>query len=116
MRKILTALSLVVSLGAVASAEEIQGLIVDRSCVQDIVKNGRQATLQQRPDCSLRRHYVRSNYALVTEDKRYYTFDETGNKKALALIKGTPNRDDLKVVVTGDIKNGTITVKYMSIL
>lgn len=116
MRTILASLVFIVGTANAAWADEIQGLLVDQNCVEDIVKNGREATLRQRPNCSLKEHYVRPTYALVTDDKRYYTFDETGNKKALQILKGTPNRDDAKVVVTGDLEGDTIKVKFMSIL
>lgn len=116
MRNILASLCFLLGIVSAASADDIQGILVDQNCVEDIVKNGREATLRQRPNCSLKEHYDRPTYALVTEDKRYYTFDETGNKKALQILKGTPNRDGAKVVVTGDVEGDTIKVKYMSIL
>ena len=116
MRNILVSLCFMLAIVQTVSADAIQGLLVDQNCVEDIVKNGREATLRQRPDCSLKERYVRSTYALVTDDRRYYTFDETGNKKALQILKGTPNRDGAKVVVTGDVQGETIKVKYMSIL
>lgn len=116
MRNILVSLCFTLVIAQAASADAIQGLLVDQNCVEDIVKNGREATFRQRPNCSLREHYDRPTYALVTDDKRYYTFDETGNKKALQILKGTPNRDGTKVVVTGDVQGDTIRVKYMSIL
>ena len=116
MRNTLVSLCFILGIAHSASADDIQGLLVDQNCVEDIVKNGREATLRQRPDCSLKENYARPTYALVTEDKRYYTFDGTGNKKALQILKGTPNRDDAKVVVTGDVQGDTIKVKYMSIL
>lgn len=116
MRKLVASVCLIVGAVSAASAAKIQGLLVAQSCVQDIVKNGRDATLQQKPGCSLRKNYVRPAYALVTDDKRYFTFDPYGNKKAMQLIKGTPDRDNLKVVVTGDVTGNTIKVKYMTIL
>lgn len=116
MRTLLAFFCLILGAASAASAAKIQGLLVAQDCVQDFVKNGREATLKQKPACSLRTHYIRSNYALVTDDKRYFTFDQFGNQKALQLLGGTPNRDNLKVVVTGDISGNTIKVKYMSIL
>ncbi len=116
MRKLLASLCLILGAAGAVSAAEIQGLLVAQNCVEDIVKNGHEATLQQKPDCSLRKNYVRTTYALVTDDKHYFTFDQLGNKKALQLLKGTPDRDNLKVVVTGDVTGDTIKVKYMTIL
>ena len=89
MRKLVASLCLILGAAGAASAAEIQGLLVAQSCVEDIVKNGREATLKQKPDCSLRKNYVRPTYALVTDSKKYFTFDQFGNKKALQLLKGT---------------------------
>ena len=116
MRKLVVSLGLILGMGGAASAAQMQGLLVAQSCVEDIVKNGHEATLQRRPDCSLRNHYARPTYALVTDSKHYFTFDPAGNKKALQLLKGSPHPDELKVVVTGEVSGNTIQVKYMTIL
>lgn len=116
MRKLVAILCLILGAVSAASAAKIQGLLVAQSCAEDFIKNGREATLQRKPGCSLRIHYIRPTYALITDSKHYFTFDPFGNKKALQLLKGTPDRDNLKVVVTGDVTGDTIKVKYMSIL
>jgi hypothetical protein len=116
MRKLVVSLGLILGITGAASAAQMQGLLVAQNCVEDIVKNGHEATLQRRPDCSLQNHYVRPTYALVTDGKQYFTFDPNGNKKALQLLKGSPNRDELKVVVTGEVSGNTVQVKYMTIL
>ncbi len=116
MRKLAISLGLILATGGAAAAAQIQGLLVAQNCVEDIVKNGHEATLRKRPDCSLRNQYARPTYALVTDDKHYFTFDPYGNKKAQQVLAGSPNRDELKVVVTGEISGDTIKVKYMTIL
>ena len=115
MRK-LVSLGLILGITGAASAAQMQGLLVAQNCAEDVVKNGHEATLQRRPDCSLQNRYDRPTYALVTDGKQYFTFDPSGNKKALQLLKGSPNRDELKVVVTGEVSGNTIQVKYMTIL
>jgi hypothetical protein len=116
LRKLAISLGLILATGGAAMAAQMQGLLVAQSCVEDIVKNGHEATLQKRPGCSLQDHYVRTTYALVTDSKRYFTFDPYGNEKAQQVLAGSPNRDELKVVVTGEVNGDTIKVKYMTIL
>ena len=117
MRKALLLSFLAVGLTSLASAASFQGLVVDRACAVDMVKNGRANTLKSKPDCSLNKgHYARSAYALITDDKKLYYFDEGGSKKALVLLKNTPDPDALRVILTGDLEGQTIKVQEMSML
>ncbi len=116
MRTLLLSAVLILSTGWVASAAEIQGVIADWDCTQDMVRNGREATLKQRPACSLVKNYNKAEYGLITDDKKFYRLDDPGNKQARLLLKNTRDRDNLKVVVTGDVSGNTIKVANMSLL
>jgi hypothetical protein len=72
--------------------------------------------VKQRRDCSLRKRYVRDGYGIVTDDQKFYRFDDAGNKKALQLLKNIPDKDNLKVIVSGDIDGDIIKVDRMSLL
>lgn len=109
-------LCLISSLHCLAGAAEIQGVIADWNCTRDMVRNGREATLKQRRGCSLTQDYNRAGYGLITEDKRFYRLDEAGNQQARQLLADTPDKDNLKVIVTGDIQGDTLKVKNMSLL
>jgi hypothetical protein len=80
------------------------------------LKHGHQIILKQRRDCSLMKHYMRDGYGVVTDDKKFFRFDDTGNQKAIQLLKNTHDKDDLKVIVIGDIEGDTIKVSDMSLL
>jgi hypothetical protein len=99
---------------AAASAADVQGVIVDWNCVKPMVKDGRDKVLKQNRNCSLMTNYSREGYGLITVDKKYYKLDDAGRVWALKLLKDTPDKDNLKVVVTGDIDGDTIHVKNMS--
>jgi len=103
-------------MACLAFGAEIQGVVIDRNCAEEIVKHGRQIVLKQRRDCSLMKHYVRDGYGILTDDQRFLKFDDAGNKKALQLLKNTPDKDNLKVIVTGQIEGDTIKVSGVSIL
>jgi hypothetical protein len=116
MRTTLPAVSVLLTMACLAHAAEIQGVVIDSNCGDDILKHGRQIILKQRRDCSLRQHYVRDGYGIVTDDQKFYRFDDAGNKKALQLLKNIPDKDNLKVIVSGDIDGETIKVGRMSLL
>lgn len=97
-------------------AAEIQGVIADWNCTKAMVRNGREKTLEQNRSCSLMKNPDRAAYGLITDDKRFYQLDEEGNKKARLMLKDTPGKDNLKVVVTGEIEGGTIKVTNMTLL
>jgi hypothetical protein len=116
MRALLCALFLIVLFGSLGQSAEIQGVIADWNCTADMVRNGRSKTLQQRRSCSLMKDFNRSAYAVITDEKKFYRLDDNGNQQARLLLKNTPDKDNLKVVVTGDIQDGTIKVTNMSLL
>ena len=97
-----------------ASAADLQGIIADWNCVKPMVKDGREKVLKQNRNCSMMTNYSREAYGLITVDKKFYRLDDAGRAWALKLLKDTPDKDNLKVVVSGEIDGGTIHVKTMS--
>ncbi len=96
------------------SAADVQGLIVDWDCAKPIVRDGREKTLKNNAKCSLGNNYSRPGYGLITSDNKIYKLDDAGRAWALRLLKDTPDKDNLKVVTSGDIEGDTIHVKNMS--
>jgi hypothetical protein len=116
MRKALAASGLALLLGWASQAAEVQGVVADWSCVQDMVKNGRESTLKRRRDCSLMKDFNRDAYGLISDEKKYYKLDDPGNQRILELLRNTPDKDNLKVVVTGDVQGQTIKVTNITML
>ena len=96
------------------SAADVQGVLADWNCTQDMVRNGRAKVLKQNHNCSMARNYNRAAYGLITQDKKYYRLDDNGNKLARELLANSPDKDNLKVIVSGDIEGDTIKVTNMS--
>jgi hypothetical protein len=101
---------------AAAQGAQIQGVIADWNCVQPMVQQGREKVLKRRRSCSLMKEYKRGAYGLITDDRKFYRLDDAGNHHVLELLGNTPDKDNLKVVVTGDLEGNTIKVANMSIL
>lgn len=116
MRITLPTSCLLIAMACLAAGAEVQGVVIDRNCADDILKHGHQVILKQRRDCSLMKNYIRDGYGIVTDDKKFLRFDDTGNQKAIQLLKNTHDKDDLKVIVIGDIEGDTIKVTDMSLL
>ena len=109
-------MTLLLGLSVAGAAAEIQGLIADWNCVKSMVENGREKTLLENRGCSLMKDYNRTAYGLITDDNQYYKLDDPGNRHVLQLLRNSPNKDNLKVIVRGDIDGNTIKVRDMSIL
>ena len=95
-------------------AAMIQGVLADWNCTPDMARNGRAKVLKENRGCSLVKNYNRTAYGLITSENRYYRLDDNGNKLARQLLANSPNKDSLKVVVTGDIDGDTLKVVNMS--
>lgn len=116
MRRVSLAAFLFCSGAAVVPAADVQGVIADWDCTKAMVRDGREKTLRQNRNCSLMKNSDRAAYGLITDSKKFYQLDEEGNKRARQLLSDTPGKDDLKVVVTGDIQGDTIKVTNMTLL
>ncbi|HZS56422.1 MAG TPA: hypothetical protein VFA65_18600 [Bryobacteraceae bacterium] len=116
MRRALSIVSLALFAAGVSLAIDLQGVITDWNCTQDMVRHGRERILKQRRSCSLAKDYHRSGYGLITDDKKFYRIDPATNDRVLELLANSPDKDNLKVVVSGDLQGNTIKINTISIL
>ena len=107
---------LILTVAGVLRAADFQGVITDWKCTEAMVRNGREKTLRQDRNCSLAKNSDREHYGLITDDKKYYKFDAAGDQKAKYLLHASPDKDNLKILVQGDLDGNTIKVANMSIL
>jgi hypothetical protein len=114
LQKTLLAGCLILAFVGTASAAEMQGVIADWDCVKPMVEQGRAKVLKDRRSCSLMKNYNRAAYGLITDDNKFYRLEDPGNAKIRQLLKDTPDKDNLKVVVTGDQQGNTIKVANIS--
>ncbi len=116
MLRTLSVFCLTLGLSAICSGVELQGLVVDWSCAKQMVQDGREKTFRNNRRCSLMKNYQRPAYGLITDDNKFYKLDDPGNQHILQLLKNTPDKDDLKVVVTGDVDGDTVRVANITML
>jgi hypothetical protein len=106
---------LILGASGLMDAAQLQGVVVDWACVKPMVRDGRENVLRNNRNCSLmKNNYNRGAYGLITEDKQYYRLEDPGNIKIKQLLKDTPDKDNLRVVVSGDVQGGIIKVLTIS--
>lgn len=116
MLKTVFAVFLLGSIPAALSAAELQGLVVDWKCAKQMVRDGREKTFRNDQSCRLMKDYARPNYGLITDDKKFYRLDDPGNHRILELLQNTHDKDNLKVVVTGEIDGDVVKVANITML
>lgn len=116
MFRAFSVLLLTLGISGALSGAELQGLVVDWNCAKQMIQNGREKTFRDNRRCSLMKNYQRPVYGLITDDKKYFRLEDPGNGRILQLLRNTPDKDGLKVVVTGNIDGDTIRVTNISIL
>lgn len=116
MHRLLSTASLALLFAGLSCAAELQGVITDWNCTENMVRHGREKVLKQQPSCSLARGFRRSAYGLITDDKKFYEIDPQDTDKVVQLLSNSPDKDNLKVVVSGDLQGNKIKINTISIL
>jgi hypothetical protein len=100
---------LTTAVAAQSASQKIAGHLVDGVCA-DNHHNEPGYGANHEKSCSLMEGCMKTGYAVITEDRRVFKFDKSGNERALALIKATDRNKDWKVVVSGKVEGQTIAV------
>jgi len=116
MKKLLTSLSCLGLMAGMATAADIHGVLMDKMCSAKAVKGGQSVATAHDRECALMPPCQQSGYGVFTEDNKFLVFDSAGNTKALAALKKSKKKDDLKVTVTGDIQGDTIKVASLKLI
>lgn len=116
MRTLLTLFVFAGFLSVSAKATDLQGVLADWKCTEKMVKDGREKVLKQDNSCSLIKNSNRAAYGLITDDKKFYRLDASGNRRAKELLNNSHDKDNLRVVASGDLDGNLVKVKTLSIL
>ena len=103
-------------LACVASAAQIEGVLMDKMCSAKAVSGGQKAAADHTTECALMPGCQKSGFGVFTADNRFLTFDAAGNTKALEALKATKKKENLKVQVTGDVQGDTVKVASLKLL
>jgi hypothetical protein len=101
---------LLVACSLVASAAQVQGVLMDKMCSMTAAKQGQAFAASHDTKCALQPACQKSGYGVFTADNKFLALDAAGNAKAVAALKATKKTDNLKVTVEGDVQGDTIKV------
>jgi hypothetical protein len=110
---------------AVASAAQVQGILIDQMCSSKAevrivsgprLEGGMIVAEAHTRECALMPACEKSGYGVFTYDNKFLKFDPAGSRKALAALKASKKEDDLKVEVTGEIQGDTIKVASLKLI
>lgn len=113
------------SFAALASAAQVQGILIDEMCSSKAevrivsgprLEGGMIVAEAHTRECALMPACQKSGYGIFTYDNKFLKFDEAGSRKALAAIRASKKEDDLKVEVTGEIQGNTIKVASLKLV
>ena len=110
-----------------ASDAPVQGVLIDKKCSYKAetrivpgprLEGGIVVAYAHTRECALMPECQKSGYGVFTYDQKFLAFDESGNQKALSLLKSAKKEDDLRIEVTGqiDAKNNLIKVASIKLL
>jgi hypothetical protein len=97
------------------SAAEVQGVLIDKTCSAKAIASGQKAAVEHTRKCALMPPCQTSGYGVFTPDGKFLAFDDGGNAQALAALQKSKMKDDLKVMVNGDVKGDTIKVASLKL-
>lgn len=121
----LCAPALLASFAAVASAAQVQGILIDELCSSKAevrivsgprLEGGMIVAEAHTRECALMPACEKSGYGVFTYDNKFLKFDPAGSRKALAALRASKKEDDLKVEVTGEIQGDTIKVSSVKLI
>lgn len=109
--KNLIRVGLVAGFALSASAAEVQGTLMDKMC-----SSAKKDPKTHARSCALSPACQKSGYVVVTADGKTLALDPKGNEDAIRVLTASKKKDDLKVIVNGDVGGDTIKVVSLKLL
>ncbi len=106
--------SLALAFAWIAPAAQVQGYLMDKMCSAKALKDAKFAPTHD-VKCALEPPCQKSGYGVFTSDNKFLTLDAAGNEKAVAALKATKQKDNLKVTIDGDVQGNTIKVSSLKL-
>jgi hypothetical protein len=99
---------------SLASAAEIKGYLLDKSCADEDGKKPGFAVKHQK-SCLQMKPCAESGYGVMMDDLKFLKFDAKGNALATKVIAGLKKNDEIKIAVTGDVQGETVKVTKLTL-
>lgn len=104
------------TLAGTAFAGEIDGILMTTMCAAKASKGGPDAAAKHERTCNLKPNCAKTGFGVLTSENKFFQFDEDGNAKALKALEESTKKDDMKVVVTGEIQGSKIIVSTLKLV
>jgi len=114
MKKLALILFAATAICAFAADTTVKGHLVDLSCAAEEGSNPGFG-VKHTKDCLQMEECAKSGYGVLTEDRKVIRFDKAGNEQAKKFIADLKKRNDIKVVVTGNLQGEQITVNKIEL-
>ena len=101
---------------SVASAGQVQGILIDKACSLKAANGGQSVATAHDRECALMPSCQQSGYGVFTADNKFLAFDAGGNTQAIAALKNSKKKNDLQVTVIGAIQGDTIQVVSLKLI
>ncbi len=98
------------------SAASVEGIMMDNMCMGKFKDKGFDAAKMHTTDCALMDMCKASGYAIIQADGTVVKLDKKGNELAVTALEGTSKKKDLQVKANGDLHDGTLAVKSLSLI
>jgi hypothetical protein len=113
--RVLSRLALAAGCACTVAAADFDGILIDKMCSMKAVQEGQKAAQMHTRDCALMPDCQKSGYGVFTADGKFLALDEAGNAKAIAALKASKKKDNLRVKVTGELEGETIKVSALKL-
>lgn len=90
----------------------VEGHLLDVSCSHRLAQRP-EAVAAHSKDCLL--VCANSGFGVLTADKKFIKFDDSGNEKVRSLLNALPKDKDITVSVTGAVEGDTMTVTKIEV-
>jgi hypothetical protein len=92
---------------------KLTGFVIDNMCAEANASTLSEKAKGHPTACATMPNCAKSGYSVISEGKRY-KLDEDGNKKMMALFKGSKTKKGMSVTVEGTVEGDVIRVKKIS--
>jgi hypothetical protein len=100
---------------ALGQQRTLTGYLIDKACAADTIKKGEGAAKGHDVGCALMDECAQSGFGVITADNKFIAFDAAGNKQAVAALKASTKKTDLRVTVTGDVSGNSVKVASLKL-
>ena|SRR6185437_3461371 len=115
MFRLVRSAALIAAMAGAGFAQDVSGTLMTTMCAAKASKEGPEAVAKHERTCNLKPNCAKTGFGVLTSDMKFFSFDEAGNAQAVKALQESTKKDDMKVVVTGDVEGSKIKVTSLKL-